>query len=78
MLFLITPAAGPLAAWLGYVWFAGNDATLGMLSLFCSGGILFLIFDDIAPKAHVKYHDFPATGAVFGFLLGIIGTMIIH
>jgi zinc transporter, ZIP family len=36
-----------------------------------------LNFDDIAPKAHVKYHDFPAIGAVLGFLMGMVGTMVI-
>jgi zinc transporter, ZIP family len=51
---------------------------LGILMLFCSGGILYLIFDDIAPRAHLKHHDFPAVGAVSGFLLGLVGTMLIH
>lgn len=77
-LFLAAPAVGPFSAWLGYTWLSGNSTTLGLLSVFCSGGILYLIFDDIAPKAHVKYHDFPAIGAVLGFLLGMIGSMVIH
>lgn len=78
LLFLTVPVVGPLSAWIGYTWLAGNSSTLGLLCLFCSGGILYLIFDDIAPNAHMKYHDFPATGAVLGFLLGMVGTMIIH
>jgi ZIP family zinc transporter len=77
-LFLAAPAVGPLSAWLGYAWLTGSSSIIGLLCIFCSGGILYLIFDDIAPNAHVKYHDFPAIGAVFGFLLGMVGTMVIH
>lgn len=78
LIFLLAPAAGPLAAWLGHTLLVGNQTALGLLSMFCSGGILYLIFDDIAPKAHARYHDFPALGAVFGFLLGLVGAMTIH
>ena len=77
-LFLSVPLVGPLSAWIGYSWLAGNNSILGLLCLFCSGGILYLIFDDIAPNAHMKNHDFPAIGAVLGFLLGMVGTMMIH
>lgn len=39
--------------------------------LFCSGGTLYLIFDDIAPRSHLKHNDFLAIGAESGFLLGL-------
>ena len=76
--FLLAPWLGPLAAWAGYGWLAGSPMVLGGVMLFCSGGILYLIFDDIAPRAHLSRHDFPALGAVSGFLLGMVGTMLIH
>jgi len=72
------PLAGPLAAWLGFTWLSANAALAGQVMLFCSGGILYLIFDDIAPRAHLKNHEFPAIGAVSGFLLGLVGVMLIH
>jgi len=78
MMFLTVPLAGPLAAWLGFCWLSTSTAVIGIVMLFCSGGILYLIFDDIAPRAHLKHHDFPAIGAVSGFLLGLVGTMFIH
>lgn len=78
LIFLTAPLAGPLAAWAGFSWLPVNYGTLGLLMLFCSGGILYLIFEDIAPQAHLKHHDFPAIGAVTGFLLGMAGTMMIH
>lgn len=76
--FILASLAGPLAAWFGYTCLASNDGILGLIMLFCSGGILYLIFDDIAPGAHVKNEHFPATAAILGFLLGMIGTMLIH
>jgi len=78
LLFLTVPLVGPLAAWLGYYWLSASTTITGIVMLFCSGGILYLIFDDIAPEAHIKHHDFPAVGAVSGFLLGLTGTMLIH
>ncbi len=78
LLFLVAPLTGPLAALLGYAWLAGSPQTLGVLMLFCSGGILYLIFEEIAPGAHLRHRDFPAVGAVSGFLLGMLGTMLIH
>lgn len=75
--FLAIPLVGPLAAWLGFSWLSTSTATIGVVMLFCSGGILYLIFDDIAPRAHLKHHDFPAIGAVSGFLLGLVGTMVL-
>lgn len=78
VLFVAIPLVGPLAAWAGFSWLAESPATVGAVMLFCSGGILYLIFDDIAPRAHLKNRDFPAVGAVAGFLLGLAGTMLIH
>lgn len=78
LMFLAVPLAGPLAAWLGFACLSASPALTGQVMLFCSGGILYLIFDDIAPRAHLKNHDFPAIGAVAGFLLGMVGTMLIH
>lgn len=78
MIFLAVSLAGPLAAWSGFAWFSSSEIVLAMILLFCSGGIIYLIFEDIAPKAHSTESSFPAVGAVGGFLLGLLGTMIIH
>jgi ZIP family zinc transporter len=77
-MFLTVPLVGPLAAWLGYACLSTSNYFLGLVMLFCSGGILYLIFEDIAPGSHLKYRNFPAIGAVSGFLLGMLGTMLIH
>jgi ZIP family zinc transporter len=45
--------------------------------LFSAGGILYLIFQDIAPLAKIKNRWEPALGASLGFLLGMIGTKLL-
>lgn len=77
-IFLAASVVGPMAAWLGFVWLSASETALGIILLFCSGGILYLIFEDIAPSAQHKYESFPAMGSIFGFLLGMLGTMLIH
>lgn len=78
MIFLAASIVGPLAAWLGFVWLSAGEFILAIILLFCSGGILYLIFEDIAPGAHSNQKSFPAIGAICGFLLGMLGTMMIH
>lgn len=76
--FLIAPVVGPLSAWIGYAFLSNAPQLLGGLMLFCSGGILYLIFQDIAPGAHLKTRSLPALGSLLGFVLGMVGTMILH
>ena len=45
--------------------------------LFASGGILYIVFQDIAPEAKLRRRWMPAFGAVVGFLLGLIGKMLV-
>ena len=40
-----------------------------------AGGILYLIFQDLAPQAQLKNHWFPPLGAVSGFALGLLGLL---
>ena len=68
---------GPIAAWLGYTFFVERPVALGMMMLFASGGILFLIFQDIAPQARLERSWAPPLGAVCGFALGLLGHMLI-
>lgn len=77
-IFLLVPLAGPLAALLGQAFLTSTPSALSFLMLFCSGAILYLIFEDIAPSTRMKHSQFPAVGAVCGFMLGIVGYMVIH
>ncbi|MDR4496718.1 MAG: hypothetical protein MRK02_02150 [Candidatus Scalindua sp.] len=52
-----------------------GNLTKGIM-LFSSGGILYLIFQDIAPLSKMRKHWEPALGAILGFLIGMIGTKL--
>ncbi|MEH6757039.1 MAG: hypothetical protein V7676_05965 [Parasphingorhabdus sp.] len=64
---------GPFAALLGYSLFTLDSLLLGSLMTFCAGGILYLVFEDVAPEAHKDGDWKPAFGAVTGFAVALIG-----
>lgn len=63
---------GPLCAVIGLTTLADQRALLGGIMIFAAGGILYLIFNDVAPAA-VDTDARPALGAVAGFALGLAG-----
>ncbi|MBY6137513.1 ZIP family metal transporter [Leisingera sp. XS_AS12] len=77
LVFLGLAALGPVCALVGLVWLAQAHALLAAIMIFAAGGILYLLFQDIAPKAHSNEKSLPALGAVAGFALGLAGEMLI-
>jgi ZIP family zinc transporter len=75
--FTLLSLLGPAAAWIGIVAFAHHPSLLGALMVFCAGGILYLTFQDIAPQAKLERAWGPSLGAVAGFLLGLVGQMLL-
>lgn len=71
-------AIGPVAGLLGYFFLSGHPAMLGAIMLFASGGILYLIFQDIAPQSRLNRHWAPPLGAVVGFGVALFGDMLIR
>jgi ZIP family zinc transporter len=69
--------AGPVAGLAGYAWLSDFPAAVSGIMLFAAGGILYLIFQDIAPQVKLERHWAPPLGAVAGFLLGLLGQMVI-
>lgn len=45
--------------------------------LFAAGGILYLLFQDIAPQVRLENRWGPPLGAVLGFMLGMLGQILI-
>jgi ZIP family zinc transporter len=45
--------------------------------LVASGGILYLIFQDIAPQSRLEKHWAPPLGAVIGFCLALFSDMLV-
>ncbi len=72
-LMLVFVPLGPMMGLIGWAYFVENVVLLGSVMLFASGGILYLIFQDIAPQAHMQKHWAPPLGAVLGFCLGMLG-----
>ncbi len=64
---------GMVSAWLGVRVLEDSSAALGVVMMFCSGGILYLVFQDIAPEVKLENSHYPAYGAVLGFAVGLIG-----
>lgn len=68
---------GPVAGLLGYYWLSDHPQILGGVVIFASAGILYLIFQNIAPQVKLERRWLPPVGAVLGFLLGVIGNMVV-
>ena len=76
-MFMLVPL-GPVLALIGWLYLSEHHAVLGAIMLFASGGILYLIFQDIAPQSHMRRHWGPPLGAVIGFGMGMLGTSLTH
>ncbi|MCK8483639.1 hypothetical protein MUY21_06270 [Aliiroseovarius sp. S2029] len=76
LLFLALVPVGPLAAVMGITLFSSLPTVLGGLMLFSAGGILYLMFQDIAPQVPVDRHWSPPLGAILGFAFGLGGHIL--
>jgi len=76
ILFLLS-FSGVISAIAGYYLLSDMPQLTASLMLLSSGGILYLIFQDIAPMSKMQKSWFPAIGATFGFLVGMIGQKIL-
>jgi ZIP family zinc transporter len=68
---------GPIVGLVGYAFFSHHTVLLGATMLFASGGILYLIFQDIAPQSRMRRHWAPPLGAVLGFCVGMLGNSLV-
>lgn len=69
--------SGVFAAILGLLLLSNMPQLTASLMLISSGGILYLVFQDIAPMSKLQKSWFPALGVNFGFLVGMIGLKIL-
>jgi ZIP family zinc transporter len=76
LMILLVPL-GPAIALIGWLYLSDDVMFLGAVMLFSSGGILYLIFQDIAPQSHMRRHWAPPLGAVLGFCVGMLGNNIV-
>ena len=73
VLFLLMVPVGPLAAGFGMLVLGDHQAILGAVMMFSAGGILYLLFQDVAPQVPLARSWTPPFGAVAGFMLGLAG-----
>ncbi len=76
ILFLLS-FSGIFAALLGYAFLRDLPQLTASLMLISSGGILYLVFQDIAPMSRIEKNWLPALGANLGFLVGMIGQKLL-
>ncbi len=62
---------------LGYIVFKPDHVLLGTLMTFCAGGIIYLVFRDVAPQAQLEKSWYPSLGAVLGFMVGMAGQLFV-
>ena len=77
-LFLALALLGPAAALAGFIFLHDRPAITAVIMLAAAGGILYLTFQDIAPRAHLDNRQAPSLAAVGGFALGLLGHLLIH
>lgn len=75
--FALMALLGPIAGLIGYYVLSDFSAVVSGIMLFAAGGILYLIFQRIAPQARLEKHWAPPLGAVAGFLLGLLGKIAV-
>ena len=78
IIFFFLSFSGVLGALAGHFFLRDLPQVTAFLMVFSSGGILYLIFQDIAPNVKLKKSWLPALGANLGFLIGMIGEKLIQ
>ncbi len=77
MTLLAVSLLGPVAACTGYFFLQNQPKVTASIMTFAGGGIMYLIFQDIAPQSKIRKHWIPALGAVLGFAVGMIGKQLL-
>lgn len=77
VLLFVLSFVGIAGAWTGQALLTGKPEAIGAMLLVAGGGILYLVFQDIAPQAKRRHDGWPATGASCGFLLGMLGERLL-
>lgn len=75
--FCAIAALGPIAALAGHLALGDRPLVLGSVMMGAAGGILYIVFRDIAPAASVRPAGIGQLGAVAGFALGLAGHLLI-
>lgn len=76
LLFALLAPLGPLATYTGLRFLGDSPEVIALIMTFAGGGILYLMFQEIAPKVVLKQTWLPPMGALAGFFIGVLGTVL--
>ncbi len=77
VIFFFLSFFGIIGALIGHFILSNHQQITAHLMTFASGGILYLLIQDIIPQGKVDKNYLIALGAAFGFWIGIIGEKIV-
>lgn len=78
MLFLALSVLGIGAAFLGFFFLNDQPEIAAHLMTFSSGGILYLLVNDIIPEGKIRKNNIVALAAGLGFLVGVVSEKLIN
>jgi ZIP family zinc transporter len=68
---------GIIGALIGHFFLSDYSALTAHLMVFASGGILYLLIQDIIPESKLDHNYLTSLGATLGFLVGMVGEKIV-
>lgn len=74
---VVASLLGPAAGCMGYLFLQDRLALTASMMSFAAGGILYIVFQDIAPQSKMERHWSPPLGAVLGFIVGMVGKQLL-
>lgn len=77
IIFFFLSFSGILAALIGHFLLSDSPNLTAYLMSFASGGILYLLIQDIIPESKLEKNYLTSLGAILGFLVGVIGEKLI-
>lgn len=78
IIFFFLSFLGMIGALSGYFLLSNSPQLTAHLMIFASGGILYLLIQDIIPDSKLKNSYSTSLGASLGFLIGVIGEKLIN
>jgi ZIP family zinc transporter len=77
IIFFFLSFFGIFGALAGHLLLSNHQELTAHLMTFASGGILYLLIQDIIPEGTLKKNHLTSLGATLGFLVGIIGDQLV-
>jgi ZIP family zinc transporter len=77
IIFFLISFFGIIGALGGHFFLGDKSELTAHLMIFASGGILYLLIQDIIPESKLKKNYLVSLGATLGFIVGIIGEKVI-